>query len=144
MTEIKDGSICAGVSEILDGAPSNLRLKGLTMEGAVQMNANALNFGTGNQIVYKAASDLYLQRYGEVYINKILLVETAPSLNLGSGVLIGMKRFTSSPALADMALGEVALGDGTGTGAIDEIFFKPDAAKIVALASDGSARTITS
>jgi len=65
-------------------------------------------------------------------------------LDVASQRVYPFKVFTSSPVLANMEIGEIALGDGTGTGGLDEWFFKPDASKIVALASDGSARTITS
>ena len=54
-----------------------------------------------------------------------------------------LKVFTSSPVLADMEIGELAIGDGTGGTAQDEWFFKPDASKIVALDHEGNARTIT-
>lgn len=53
-----------------------------------------------------------------------------------------LKVFTSSPALADMSIGEIAIGDGTGGASEDELFFKPDAAKIVVLQDDGTTRTI--
>lgn len=61
---------------------------------------------------------------------------------LGSNRLRDLKVFTSSPVLADMEIGELAIGDGTGGTGQDEWFFKPDASKIVALDHEGNARTI--
>jgi len=46
--------------------------------------------------------------------------------------------------MADMSVGEIAMGDGTGGASEDELFFKPDATKIVVLQDDGTTRTITS
>jgi len=53
-----------------------------------------------------------------------------------------LKVFLATPVLADMSIGEIAIGDGTGAGSEDELFFKPDAAKIVVLQDDGTTRTI--
>jgi len=51
-------------------------------------------------------------------------------LNLQSNKLLNPKTFTVRPALADMEVGEIAFGIGTGPAGEDEIFFKPDATRI--------------
>ena len=48
---------------------------------------------------------------------------------------------TTAPALADMRVGTVLMGDGTESSPAagsDALYFKPDAAKIVVIASNGS------
>jgi len=49
-----------------------------------------------------------------------------------------VKELTSAPALADLEPGEVGVGDGTGASGEDELFFKPDADKIVRITADTS------
>jgi hypothetical protein len=47
----------------------------------------------------------------------------------------------SAPALADMAVGEIFIGDGTESSPAagsNAIYFKPDSATIVVIASNGS------
>jgi len=51
-------------------------------------------------------------------------------LNLQSNKLLNPKTFTIRPALADMEVGEIAFGIGTGPAGEDEIFFKPDTTRI--------------
>lgn len=95
----------------------------------------SLNCGTLDPIQSLTLKQLTLlgNLYGENILNR-------------SGVeltIYKLKVFTTSPVLADMEIGELAIGDGTGATAQDEWFFKPDASKIVALDHEGNARTIT-
>ena len=49
--------------------------------------------------------------------------------------------FTTAPTLAQMNMGELAFGDGTEASPAagsDAVYFKPDAAKIAVIASDGA------
>jgi len=133
----------------IDTIFKELVTKKLTMQGDIIMNGNALHMdagtvqwgylkiiGTDIKIVQGAGYSLRLTKP----VNDLVL---GNAMSLNSQKLKAMKKFTTAPALADMDLNEIAQGDGTGPTAQDELFFKPDADKIVALASDGTARTIT-
>ncbi|MFZ5906266.1 MAG: hypothetical protein ACOYVJ_02505, partial [Nitrospirota bacterium] len=45
---------------------------------------------------------------------------------------------SAAPALANMAIGSIKLGDGTETGGADALYFKPDATKICVIYTNGT------
>jgi len=88
-----------------------------------------------------AGDALFLQSYDSVGSRADRLVITGgvdiaeikianSKLNLQSNKVVNPKTFTARPTLADMEVGEIAYGIGTGPAGEDEIFFKPDATRI--------------
>lgn len=61
-------------------------------------------------------------------------------VDLNTAVLKGMRTFTSTPALADMDVGEIAQGRISNE---NYLFFKADATTIVSIKEDGTFATIT-
>jgi len=123
----------------IDASTPEIRLEG--KEGSARDYGFRENAGTLQFMDYTAGSTRWhMDNVGNLY----------PDTNEGWGVGVAGKRvrlflkiFTSAPALADMGVGEIAIGDGTGGASEDELFMKPDAGKIVVFQDDGTTRSIT-
>lgn len=132
----------------LDTTMKEIKTKLLTMEGDIHLGTHFLKW---TDILLKRSSNQFLAiRNAEDTANRGL---DSPDLgyprfmyqvNVNAARMKFYKTFTSSPALADMYDREIALGNGTGGGGEDEIFFKPDADKIIAIAVTGTTITARS
>ena len=115
----------------------SLTLKQLTMCGNIYPDAPGTRY-----IGSSTKGFLRIFSYAIQSPTDLELTGTAgKNIILNKSPLTDLKVFTTAPALADMAIGEIALGNGTGGGGENEWFIKVSATHIARFVRDSDITT---